>query len=190
MRLIIYGFILFGLAQIAMAKDQTTERPPDPPLSEIKYFHSSPPFNKQYFQRHMARFHGVLNIKDGCLRIGNSIPTLDHELIFNEDEDGLYLKHIYDGQKYRIGDTVSGGGGSFSAEPGQSRDGCIPEPVNGHAAFITFHMTSIFPPGLRTDCPYGRYDRGDGMCIPYPGVINCPKDTIQLEDGTCVVVQN
>ena len=186
MRLMIYSLAFFGLAQSAMSKEPSADRAPDPPLSEVTYFHSSPPVPGILYGRHMAALGGILNIKDGCLRIGNSIPRLDHELIFNEDENGLYLRHIYDDHKYRMGDTVSGGGAAFSAEPGQSKDGCTPESINGQASFMTFHM-DIYPPAeRRTDCPHGRYDRGDGLCVPYPGVINCPKGTVQLEDGICV----
>lgn len=184
MRLMIYSLAFFGLAQSAMSKEPSADRAPDPPLSEVTYFHSSPPVPGILYGRHMAALGGILNIKDGCLRIGNSIPRLDHELIFNEDENGLYLRHIYDDHKYRMGDTVSGGGGGFGAKPGQSMDGCTPEQPHGY--FMTFHM-GIYPPaGRRTDCPFGRYDRGDGLCVPYPGVINCPKGTVQLEDGICV----
>lgn len=191
MRLFLFCLIFIVSAGFAVAADQSIERPPDPPLNAVKYFQASPPLVRQYSARHSAGIRGVLNLKDGCLRIGKSIPTLDYELIFSEDVHGLYLKHIYDSKKYRIGDYVSGGGGAYTAYPGQSREGCAPEPVNGYAYFISFHME--FPPlfGLRTDCPYGRYDGGDGMCLPYPGTVNdCPKGTVQVEDGTCEVTQS
>ena len=186
MRLIFFYLSLYLSMNSAFAQDETGKYQSDLKLSDIKYFHSSPPPPGIAYGRHTALIRGVLNIKDGCLRIGKSIPTLDHELMFNEDEQGLYLKHIYSEKKYRMGDTVIGGGGSYTAEPGQSREGCVPEAENGYAYFISFYMEVQPPKGLRLDCPYGRYDRGDGLCIPYPKFNNCPADTEPLEDGTCV----
>jgi len=161
----------------------------DPPLDEVKYFVSSPPPPGLNFGYHTAAISGELNIKDGCLRIGKYIPTLDHELTFSEDDQGLYLKHIYEEKKYRIGDIVSGGGGYMTALPGQSREGCKPEVLNGNAYFVSFYMSRLPPPGIRTDCSYGQYGRGDGMCVPYPSLINCPKGSTQMDDGTCEVIQ-
>ena len=191
MRLIVFCLSLMYLGlclsiNSALAQDETGKYQSDLKLGDIKYFHSSPPPPGITYGRHSALIRGVLNIKDGCLRIGKTIPTLDHELMFNEDEQGLYLKHIYSKKKYRMGDTVTGGGGLYTAKLGQSREECVPESENGYAYFISFYMEVPSLIGRPSDCPYGRYDRGDGLCILYPKFNSCPADTEPLEDGTCV----
>jgi len=71
MRFISFYSIVIGLLQSNTAIGQSMEPPADPPLDEVKYFVSSPPPPGLNFGYHTAAISGELNIKDGCLRIGN-----------------------------------------------------------------------------------------------------------------------
>jgi hypothetical protein len=181
---------LLPVCLAAQAIAQVNDKPSDAPLNEVKFFQALPPPPGQAYGRLTAAVGGVLNIKDGCLRIGKSIPTLDYDLIFSEDEDGLYLKHVHETHKYRMGDKITGGGGYGTAAPGETREGCTPEPENGHAYFVSFYLESGYFTGLRTDCPHGRYDNGGGKCVPYPSAFKCPEGTYPTEDGVCLFQAN
>jgi len=174
MRLILSSLICFMPVCLAAAA-----------MAQVSAKHS--PLPGQAYGRLTALVGGVLNIKDGCLRIGKSIPTLDYDLIFSEDEGGLYLKHVNGMRKYRMGDKVTGGGGYGTAAPGESREGCTPEPENGYAYFVSFYLESGFSTGLRTDCPHGRYDNGGGKCVPYPSAFKCPEGSVLTDETVCLI---
>ena len=132
------------------------------PVTDVKYFHvpSLKPVAGVDYILLTAKIEGRLNIKNHCLRIGKDIPIFDDKLTIAQDRRGLFVQHNNGGRRYRLGDKISGGGGSTSAESlnanhlvstGAARNGasvtaCRPEPRRDYGETHPGYYVSFWLP--------------------------------------------